>query len=244
MRVFLFFLCVLVAASDCSFAQSVSGKCRYPFAASATTLVKFVIREGYQYSSVAKVEAQFRSKEFRKYFYNPTKALNYDSIFHRCFAHLRDSLGESVFCQNVYLYPNSFNISPDGKEYTLSVGFTYPNLKREAPIRQGMSMSYNETTNINYKYRKTPDGKTVITYPQNVLNCRNRADCGITVTRAKARAMLEQRGLVRPADKVHLAVAGRFWEVTLSENDWLFRHLTIDLQTGTFSAVRESRRID
>ncbi len=236
--------CAFALITQQAVAQEAPGSCRYPFAGPARGLVKFVIREGFQYTSTAAVEAKFRSKEFQTYFFDPAKRFNYDSIFHRCFAHLRDSLGTDVLCERVFLYPNSFGISSDGTEFKLEVAFSYP-LLRETPTAMTNPMaSRYETTNIVYYYRRTPNGKVTIAYPQNLLNCHNRADCGITVTRAQALAMLRQRGLLRPNDKVRLDVAGRSWQVTLSEDDWLSRHLTIDLQTGAFSAVTEMRRID
>ncbi len=218
--------------------------CRYPFDQSADSLVKFVISDIYRLQSDKQINAKFHSKDFNKYFYDPDSKINHDSVFQICFNDLRENLGTELLCSNVDLYINSFYNSENGRNFALSVGFTYPVLKREEPVRIGTFTSNYERINIEYKYSVNNEGKIFIEFPNNVPVCNGQPNCNIYVTREKALEILKHWGLMKDNDNARLSVNGLNWEVTLTSDDWSFRHLKINIQTGQLHDFKESHRID
>jgi hypothetical protein len=218
--------------------------CRYPFEQSADSLVKFVIADIYGLHSDIQLNAKIHSKEFNKYFYNPDSEINHDSIFQICIDDLREKLGTELLCNNVDLYINSFYNSENGRNFAFSVGFTYPILKREEPVRIGTFTSNYERINIEYKYSVNSERKVSIVFPKNIPECNGLTNCNIYVTREKALESLKHWGLMKENDNVKLSVNGLNWEVILTSDDWSFRHLKINFQTGKFYDFKESHRID
>jgi len=227
-----------------SFQSFGQANCRYPFNQSADSLVKFVIADIYRLKSSSKINAKFQSENFKKYNYNPNSDVNHDSIFQVCINDLREKLGDSLLCNNVDLYLGSFYHSNDYSSYWLSVGFTYPILKREKQVRIGTFTSLYERINIKYEYLVNSDGKISMKFPENVPECKGQRNCNIYITREKAIEILTNWGLIKEGDNVRMSVDGLNWEITLTSDGWKFRHLKINIKTGALSDFKESHRID
>ena len=224
-------------------------KCRYPFSQSADSLVKFVISDIYDVHSSTQINAKFNSEEFKKQVYHPNVNVNHDSIFKVIINDLREKLGNELLCSNVDLYINSFSISNNTNNqykyknnYTFSVGFTYPILKREEPITIGESTSNYERINLEYKYFVNPNGKVSIEFPTNVPDCNGKANCNIYVTREVALEIMDHWGLIKETDIVRMFVDGNNWEITLTSGNVYFRNLKINIQTGRLWDFYESSR--
>ena len=231
------------AFSTTSFAQSISD-CKYPFNASADSLVKFVIKDIYKYTTRQEVEAKFNSKAFRHYFFNPTLSINYDSVFQKCISYLRGKLGNRLLCNNIFLSVNSFNNGLEGNPFKLDFTFTYPVIKRDAPINFGNAVSYYETTNFVFEYGLAADKKLYIKYPLDIPICANKADCGIIVTRDKGLEILKAKGIVKPNDRIDMRLFGTHWDIQLTDDGWSFRNYSINIQTGELVRLNDAHRID
>ena len=212
--------------------QTNTKNCKYPFNSSADSLVKFIINDIYRYNNNShNIEAKFNSIEFKKYFYDSTLPINYDSIFTVCIQYLIAKIGEKLVCQNIDMYINSFNIYNNKQDFWIEFGFTYPILK-------------NERINLKFKYCIDFCGDIAIFFPQNIPDCNNQENCGIKITREKAIELLKNSGIIKEKDNITMEVQGLKWKVTLTEDGWSFRHLSINIQTGEFSNFGGSHRID
>ena len=105
-------------------------------------------------------------------------------------------------------------------------------------------MSNTERINIKFIYYRDENGKMIIKYPDNVPNCNGYSDCGIKITREEAYKILNDQNLIKKNTRVFMEVNGMNWDVSLSEDEWTTRHVSIHLTTGEISKVRTSQRID
>ena len=234
---------VFFACSTTSFAQSIPD-CNYPFNASADSLVRFVVKDVYKYTTRQEVEAKFNSKEFKHYFYNPSLSINYDSVFQECITYLRVKLGTRFLCNNISLSINSFVNSQESNPFKLDFIFTYPVIKRDTPINSGNAVSYYETTNFVFEYELAADRKLYVKYPLDIPICANKADCGIIVTRDKGLEILKAQGIVKPNDRIDMRIFGTHWDIQLTDDGWSFRKYSINIQTGELVRLKDAHRID
>lgn len=198
-----------------------------------------MINDIYRYNNNShNIETKFNSIEFKKYFYDSALPINYDSIFTICIQYLKDKLGEKLVCKNIDMYINSFNIYNNKQDFWLEFGFTYPILKKEKCV------NCYERINLKFKYCIDFCGDIAIFFPQNIPDCNNQEDCGIKITREKAIELLKDNGIIKENDTITLEVQGLKWNVTLTQNGWSFRHLSINIQTGELSNFHGSQRID
>jgi hypothetical protein len=56
--------------------------------------------------------------------------------------------------------------------------------------------------------------------------------------------LLKNSGIIKENDTITMEIQGLTWNVTLTQDDWSFRHLSINIQTGEFSNFSGSHRID
>lgn len=217
---------------------------RYPFYQSADSLVKFVISDIYKIHDAKKINEKLESKQFKQHFFNTDSKINHDSIFKICFKHLESKIGTELMCNNVDLFLNSFSTSKVEENFSLSMGFSYPILKLEKPIRNGTSRYYFERIVIRYKYSVDSEGIINISYPENIPECNGKKDCNILITRQNAEEILNHWGLIKKDDTLIMIVNGLNWEIKLASNNWEVRMLKIDIQTGKLWDFKIARRID
>ena len=187
-----------------------SSSCGYPIHVSADSLVNYVI---YDLKKKTGRGTSMTDVEWKKYFYDNTKGIKFDSAFTKCQDFLLQRLGKSVYCNYIDMYPNSFSMLPNG--FQLSFGLQLPNLINKQ--RYGYIDCKYERINIQFKMRLMPDSSLSITYPNNVPNCNGLPDCGFKINKDSAIAIAKKIGFLNDTSKYYMEPDGINWKISLTE---------------------------
>lgn len=206
--------------------------CKYPIHVSADSLVNFV-RHDFE-KRTGKV-LQIEAEDWKLYFYDNTRGINFTAAYSQAQDFLIQKLGRSVFCNYVDLTLNSFEINAtNSNEFYLTFMLQLPNL--ENPKQQGYMQYQYEVIPLKFTFNLQPDNSLKTTFPTNVPECGNLADCGIKITKDKALALARTNNIITNNVDYFIETDGKDWIIRTSPNGGNTVNVhRINLQTGAVS---------
>lgn len=225
---FLLFLLPLFALE----LKAQQASCNYPIGVSADSLVNFV---KYDFERRTGKAPQIEAEDWKMYFYDNTRSINFDKAYAEAQNFLIQRLGRSVYCNYVDLTLNSFEINAtNSDEFYLTFMLQLPGL--ENPKQQGYMHYQYEVIPLKFSFTLKPDNTLTATYPTNVPDCGGLPDCGFKITKDKALTLARTNNIITNSVDYLIDTDGKDWLLKTSSDGWnkinLYR---INLQTGAIS---------
>jgi hypothetical protein len=218
--------------------NSVSG-CNIPYDVDSDSLFNFALHTNTQRARVLGFKPKsYSDSTIGATFYRKTPQSTQDSCLRICQQYLFAHLGAYLYCNNLYLTINSFEIDQNNCNIRyLTFNFLVPHVVTfKTNIWTGKNLANTEFKfTIDYRDKKAPK----ITIPENVPDCKDLLDCGFTINRDSAITLLKknhylQDGLKENVD-YSLTTNGREWEFKHADKKTGILFIKINMQNGLIS---------
>ncbi len=233
----LLFCLPILAPETC--AQGITGPglpqekpCKYPIHVSADALVKSVRQD---FEKRTGKPPQIEEEDWKLYFYDNTRGLNFDTAYWHAQKFLIQKLGREVFCNYVEMSLHSFEINADNtNEFGLTFFLQLPNL--ENPKQQGYMQFKYEVLPLKFTFYPKADNSLSIIYPPFVPECNGLPDCGFKITKDKALALARSKNIITNNVDYFVETDGKDWIIKTSPDVGKTINLhRINLKTGELS---------
>lgn len=247
------------------------GSSHFYFTCSADTLARHITNDiNGLYRDYYKNNRKFDSVIFKEYFYNSKLFSLYKTIFDTCLEYLKDKLGNKFACQYINQFHNQVLVTKYKKEIQIDFNLVLPVfknfLKNENKFLKNQNndsvrVYYDSLTKIQYHLPKyipinflttiisfniciDSINKLAIDYPKNLNDCEKKENCDVSITFKNAIELLEHKKIIKNNDHLSFRTDGFFLIVSLTQDGWSFRNISIDLKTGETKVLGQTRRID
>ncbi len=203
--------------------------CGFPYQVRSAELVKTGLQNYFKLTH----KSSYPYPTSNYYDENPVK--EQDSFALASQNYLRSKLGEWLYCNNLYITPNSFGITRDSLQDQRSIVFFFlmPGIVSEEPNQwtgKKLEVAYFQFV-LDLKDKS--GAKMIL--PKNVPDCGNSPDCMYKVTRDSAIGIAKSNNYISDTTNYSLVTDGINWTMVVYKNGKRPQEkMIINMQTGKF----------
>ena len=235
----IFCLCLLLNTQGQNF-----GYCRYPVDVSADSLFRYVTDEEWRNHYPLKPD---HIEQMRKQCFDVNDTLVLDSAFNICQKHIRNKLGQTVFCKSIRLGTSSFSRQGDIPGLRILTFHYQPLtfLHDFSKVNTQFDLHRKDVW-FNYYIHFTDREHFSIIYPDNIPDCDGTPDCNYTINLDKAISIANKKEFILPHERYIIQTDGHKWIIISIDRNYkrTGRALTINLINGRsseFSSKQNSK---